>query len=130
MSKATLREKIGYGFGDMASSMFWKIFSAYLPFFYTNVFGLPLEMAAVLFLVTKIWDAVSDPVMGMLADRTHSRWGKYRPWLLCPLWRSSADDSRLRHNGQDHLGFRHVHPYDDHLHWHQRALREPAGRDD
>ena len=82
MTKATLREKIGYGFGDMASSMFWKIFSAYLPFFYTNVFGLPLEMAAVLFLVTKIWDAVSDPVMGMLADRTHSRWGKYRPWLL------------------------------------------------
>ncbi len=79
---ATLREKIGYGFGDMASSMFWKIFSAYLPFFYTNVFGLPLELAAVLFLVTKLWDAVSDPMMGILADRTQTRWGKYRPWLL------------------------------------------------
>lgn len=79
---AHLREKVGYGLGDMASSMFWKIFSAYLPFFYTNVFGLPLELAGVLFLVTKIWDAVSDPVMGILADRTRSRWGKYRPWLL------------------------------------------------
>ncbi|MBP3227183.1 MAG: MFS transporter [Bacteroidaceae bacterium] len=79
---AKLSEKIGYGFGDMASSMFWKIFSAYLPFFYTNVFGLPLELGAVLFLVTKLWDAVSDPVMGMLADRTQTRWGKYRPWLL------------------------------------------------
>ena len=79
---ATLREKIGYGFGDMASSMFWKIFSAYLPFFYTNVFGLPLELAAILFLVTKLWDAISDPVMGILADRTQTRWGKYRPWLL------------------------------------------------
>ncbi len=79
---ATFREKVGYGFGDMASSMFWKIFSAYLPFFYTNVFGLPLELAGVLFLVTKMWDAVSDPMMGVLADRTRSRWGKYRPWLL------------------------------------------------
>lgn len=79
---ATFREKVGYGFGDMASSMFWKIFSAYLPFFYTNVFGLPLELAGVLFLVTKIWDAVSDPMMGILADRTRSKWGKYRPWLL------------------------------------------------
>ncbi len=79
---AKFSEKVGYGFGDMASSMFWKIFSAYLPFFYTNVFGLPLELAGVLFLVTKIWDAVSDPMMGVMADRTRSRWGKYRPWLL------------------------------------------------
>lgn len=79
---ATLKEKIGYGFGDMASSMFWKVFSAYLPFFYTYVFGLDLELAAVLFLVTKIWDAVSDPMMGIIADRTNTKWGKYRPYLL------------------------------------------------
>ena len=79
---ATLKEKIGYGFGDMASSMFWKVFSAYLPIFYTNVFGLDLGLAAVLFLVTKIWDAVSDPMMGIIADRTNTRWGKYRPYLL------------------------------------------------
>mgnify|MGYP003289039490 CR=1 FL=1 len=72
----------GYGFGDMASSMFWKVFSAYLPIFYTNVFGLDLELAALLFLVTKIWDAVSDPMMGVIADRTTTKWGKYRPYLL------------------------------------------------
>lgn len=77
-----LREKIGYGFGDMSSSMFWKIFSYYLPFFYSNVFGLSLTDAGMLMLITRIWDAVSDPMMGVIADRTHTRWGKYRPFLL------------------------------------------------
>lgn len=79
---ATLKEKIGYGFGDMSSSMFWKIFSYYLPIFYSNVFGLRLEDTALLLLITRIWDAVSDPAMGLIADRTHTRWGKYRPYLL------------------------------------------------
>ena len=77
-----LKEKIGYGFGDMASSMFWKLFSYFLPFFYSNVFGLSLADAGVLMLVTRIWDAVSDPMMGIIADRTKTRWGKYRPYLL------------------------------------------------
>ncbi len=75
-------EKVGYGFGDMASSMFWKIFSYYLPFFYSNIFGLKLGDAALLLLVTKIYDAVTDPLMGVVADRTRTRWGRYRPWLL------------------------------------------------
>ncbi|MBQ2112196.1 MAG: MFS transporter [Bacteroidales bacterium] len=75
-------EKIGYGFGDMSSSMFWKLFSYFLPFFYSNVFGLSLADAGVLMLVTRIWDAVSDPMMGIIADRTKTRWGKYRPYLL------------------------------------------------
>ncbi len=79
---APLREKIGYGFGDMASSMFWKVFCYYLPFFYANVFGLSLIDTGVLLLVTRIWDAVSDPMMGAIADRTKTRWGKYRPYLL------------------------------------------------
>ena len=77
-----LSEKIGYGFGDMSSSMFWKLFSYFLPFFYSNVFGLSLTDAGVLMLVTRIWDAVSDPMMGIIADRTKTRWGKYRPYLL------------------------------------------------
>jgi len=77
-----LRDKIGYGFGDMASSMFWKVFSYYLPFFYSNIFGLGLGDAALLVLLTRIWDAVSDPMMGIISDRTQSRWGKYRPYLL------------------------------------------------
>jgi GPH family glycoside/pentoside/hexuronide:cation symporter len=77
-----LKEKIGYGFGDMSSSMFWKIFSYYLPFFYSNIFGLSLVDAGVLVLVTRIWDAVSDPMMGIISDRTQTKWGKYRPYLL------------------------------------------------
>ena len=77
-----LSEKIGYGFGDMSSSMFWKLFSYFLPFFYSNVFGLSLADAGVLMLVTRIWDAVSDPMMGIIADRTKTSWGKYRPYLL------------------------------------------------
>jgi GPH family glycoside/pentoside/hexuronide:cation symporter len=62
--------------------MFWKIFSCYLPFFYSNIFGLSLVDAGVLMLVCRIWDAVSDPMMGIIADRTKTRWGKYRPYLL------------------------------------------------
>ena len=81
-SKAKLSEKIGYGFGDMSSSMFWKIFSYYLPIFYSDVFGLKPQHAAFLLLITKLYDAISDPVMGMIADRTHTKWGKYRPYLL------------------------------------------------
>jgi len=80
--KTSLKEKIGYGFGDMSSSMFWKIFSYYLPFFYSNIFGLRLDQVGVLLVVTRIWDAVSDPMMGILADRTRTKWGKFRPYLL------------------------------------------------
>ena len=75
-TKTSLREKIGYGLGDMSSSMFWKIFSYYLPIFYSDVFGLHPSDAAVLLLITKLYDAVSDPVMGLIADRTRTRWGR------------------------------------------------------
>ena len=79
---ASLSEKIGYGFGDMASSMFWKVFSYYLPFFYSNIFGISLLDTGILLMVTRIWDAVSDPMMGVVADRTRTKWGKYRPYLI------------------------------------------------
>lgn len=78
----TLKEKIGYGFGDMASSMFWKLFGAYLMIFYTDVYGLPAALVGTMFLVTRIWDSVFDPIVGIVADRTSSRWGKFRPYLL------------------------------------------------
>lgn len=77
-----LTEKIGYGFGDMASSMFWKLFGAYLMIFYTDVFGLPAAVVGTMFLITRIWDSAFDPIVGVVADRTHSRWGKFRPYLL------------------------------------------------
>ena len=79
---ARLREKIGYGMGDMSSSMFWKIFSYYLPIFYSDIFQLTLAQTATLMFVTRFWDTVSDPMMGVVADRTETRWGKYRPYLL------------------------------------------------
>lgn len=77
-----LKEKIGYGFGDLASSMFWKIFGMYLLFFYTDIFGLPAAAVGTMFLITRIWDTLFDPVVGVLSDRTRSRWGKFRPYLL------------------------------------------------
>lgn len=77
-----LTEEIGYGFGDMASSMFWKLFGAYLMIFYTDVFGLPAAVVGTMFLITRIWDSAFDPIVGVVADRTHSRWGKFRPYLL------------------------------------------------
>ena len=77
-----LKEKIGYGFGDMASSMFWKLFGSYLMIFYTDVFGLPAAVVGTLFLVTRVWDSAFDRIVGVVADRTHSRWGKFRPYLL------------------------------------------------
>ena len=79
---AKLSEKIGYGMGDMSSSMFWKIFSYYLPIFYSDIFQLTLAQTATLMFVTRLWDTVSDPMMGVIADRTETRWGKYRPYLL------------------------------------------------
>lgn len=77
-----LREKIGYGLGDAASSMFWKLFGSYLLFFYTDIFGLPAAAVGTMFLITRFWDAFVDPVVGVLADRTRSRHGKFRPYLL------------------------------------------------
>ncbi len=77
-----LLEKIGYGMGDMSSNMFWKVFSYYLPIFYSDIFGLSLAQTASLMFVTRVWDTISDPMMGVIADRTQTRWGKYRPYLL------------------------------------------------
>lgn len=77
-----LREKIGYGLGDMSSSMFWKIFGAYLMIFYTDVFGLPAAVVGTMFAVTRVWDSVFDPFVGVVADRTTTRMGKFRPYLL------------------------------------------------
>ncbi len=78
----SLKEKVGYGFGDMASSMSWKLFGAYLMIFFTDVFGLPAAVVGTMFLITRVWDSVFDPIVGIVADRTQTRWGKFRPFLL------------------------------------------------
>jgi glycoside/pentoside/hexuronide:cation symporter, GPH family len=77
-----LKEKIGYGFGDFASSMFWKLFSVYLLFFYTDVVGIAAAAVGTMFLITRIWDTALDPLIGIVSDRTQTRWGKFRPFIL------------------------------------------------
>lgn len=80
---ASLREKIAYALGDAAAGgIVWKVMSIAFPLFFTNIFGLSFADAAVLMLVARLFDVVTDPVMGGLADRTQSRWGTYRPWLI------------------------------------------------
>lgn len=81
-NKLTLKEKVGYGFGDAASSMFWKLFGMYLMFFYTDIFGMEAKAVGTMFLITRIWDSLFDPIVGIIADRTKSRWGKFRPYIL------------------------------------------------
>ena len=78
----TAREKIGYGLGDAASHIVFDNVMFYMPFFYTDIFGLPAAFIGAMFLIARALDAVSDPIMGLLADRTRSRWGQFRPYLL------------------------------------------------
>lgn len=80
--KLSLKEKVGYGMGDAGSCMIWSVLALYLTWFYTDVYGLDPSIVGTLFLVIRIFDAFSDPVMGAVCDRTKSRWGKFRPWLL------------------------------------------------
>ncbi len=80
--KLSLKEKIGYSVGDTASNLFFQTFIFFLLYFYTDVFDIPAASVATIFLIGRIWDAVNDPLMGMIADRTESRWGKFRPYLL------------------------------------------------
>ena len=78
----SFKEKVGYGLGDMASNFYLGFFGLYLLYYYTDVYGLAPAAVGVMLLISKITDAISDPVMGLIADRTESRWGKYRPYLL------------------------------------------------
>ena len=80
---ASLKEKIGYALGDAAAGgITWKVMSIAFPLFFTNVFGLTVADTATLMLIARMFDVVTDPLMGSLADRTQSRWGTYRPWLI------------------------------------------------
>ena len=79
--RLSLKEKIGYSLGDTASNLFFQTFIVFLPIFYTDIFGISAAAMGTMFLVTRIWDAVNDPMMGMIADRTNSRWGKFRPYI-------------------------------------------------
>jgi GPH family glycoside/pentoside/hexuronide:cation symporter len=80
--KLSFGEKLGYGCGDFGSVLFWQTIMIHLLFFYTDVFGLEAKVAGIMFFVSRVLDAIFDVVIGMTADRTKSRWGKFRPYIL------------------------------------------------
>lgn len=81
-NKVSVVEKIGYGFGDTASNIVFQSVMMFLAYFYTDIFGITAAAMGTLFLMVRIVDAVTDPIMGALADRTETKWGKFRPYLL------------------------------------------------
>ncbi len=84
----SIKEKMGYGCGDFASVLFWAVIANQLIFFYTDVFGISAMAAGTMIMVSRLWDGINDPLMGIIADRTETRWGKFRPylvWLSVPL---------------------------------------------
>lgn len=81
-AKLSLKEKIGYGVGDTASHFVWDMVGFWILIFYTDTFGISAAAAGTIMLIARFWDMVSDPIMGVIADRTNTRWGKFRPYIL------------------------------------------------
>ena len=80
--KVSLGEKIGYSLGDGSANLVFQMMMTFQLFFYTDVFGIKATAAGMILLVARVFDAFVDPMVGILSDRTHTRWGKYRPWIL------------------------------------------------
>jgi len=80
--KISMREKVGFSLGDSAANFIFQTIMLLQLSFYTDSFGISAAAAGWLFLVSRLWGAVSDPIMGALSDRTETRWGKFRPWIL------------------------------------------------
>lgn len=80
--RLSVKEKVAYGLGDMASNFYNGFFGIFLLYYYTDVWGIHPANAAFMFLITRWADAFTDPAMGLIADRTNTRWGKYRPYIL------------------------------------------------
>lgn len=81
-SKVPLISKLAYGMGDVGCNFSWMFVGNFLMIFYTDVFGISMSAVATLMLFSRFWDAINDPIIGGLSDKTHTRWGRYRPWLL------------------------------------------------
>jgi len=78
----SIKEKIGYGLGDTASHFVWDMVGFWILIFYTDTFGISAAAAGTIMLIARVWDMVSDPIMGVIADRTNTPWGKFRPYIL------------------------------------------------
>lgn len=81
-SKVPFISKLAYGLGDVGCNFSWMFVGNFLMIFYTDVFGISMSAVATLMLFSRFWDAINDPIIGGLSDKTHTRWGRYRPWLL------------------------------------------------
>jgi glycoside/pentoside/hexuronide:cation symporter, GPH family len=81
-AKLTFLEKFGYGLGDTASNFVWGTMTSFLLFFYTDIFGIPAAAVGTLFLFARASDGFVDLLVGAVADRTQTRWGKFRPYLV------------------------------------------------
>ena len=82
MERLKLRNKLGYASGTLAKDFITPLWASYLLYFYTDVFGISGAAAGILLLVARIWDAVNDPLMGVFADRTKTKYGRFRPYIL------------------------------------------------
>lgn len=82
MQRLALKEKFGYGLGDTASNIVFQVVINFMLYFYTDVFGITAAAAGTLMLAVRMFDAITDPIMGGIADRTKTRWGSYRPYML------------------------------------------------
>lgn len=82
ITKLSLKEKIGYSLGDTASHFVWDMVGFWILIFYTDTFGISAAAAGTIMLIARFWDMISDPIMGIIADRTNTRWGKFRPYIL------------------------------------------------
>lgn len=80
--KLSLGTKIVYGLGDFASQLVWTFVGNYLTIYYTDVVGLAPAITSAIMLIARIWDGINDPMFGAIAERTHSKWGRFRPYIL------------------------------------------------
>ena len=80
--KVSLFEKIGYGIGDLACNLIFSTATSYLMYYYTDIALIPSSSIATLFLIARVWDAINDPIMGIIVDKTNTRFGKFRPYIL------------------------------------------------
>jgi GPH family glycoside/pentoside/hexuronide:cation symporter len=81
-TKLSIKEKVGYSLGDTASHFVWDMVGFWILIFYTDTFGISAAAAGTIMLIARFWDMISDPLMGIIADRTNTRWGKFRPYIL------------------------------------------------
>lgn len=91
--KLPLWKKCTFGMIDSANNFSWSYISSFLAIYLTDTFLIPAATVSLMFLLCRFWDAINDPIVGYLADRTRSRWGRYRPWIMfasAPLFITTA----------------------------------------